>query len=105
MLKLQVGDRIVEVPGRSKKNAGVTLELHGDHYEFRGLGAELKGHFHPDANTKAKRLEFVRDDGTTSISTYRLEGESLRLTGVTPGQDGKDAEKRPEVWTFQRDKP
>ncbi len=46
-LRLQVDHRTVEIPSRSKKNPGVALDLHGDHFEFRGLGAEFKGHFAP----------------------------------------------------------
>ena len=88
-LKLQVGGRTVDVPGRSKKDRGVSLEIHGDHYEFRGLGADFKGRLRIDASSKPKRIEMVRDDGQTTINAYRLDGDSLNLTGVSsdPGAE------------------
>jgi hypothetical protein len=102
--KLQVGKRIVDVPGRSKKNPGLSLELHGDHYEFQGLGADFKGHVRAASGTKDKRLEFVRDDGTRTISTYRLQGDSLQLTGVSASQNAKGGEEAGQVLIFKREK-
>jgi hypothetical protein len=102
--KLQVGKNIVDVPGRSKKNPGVSLELHGDRYEFQGLGADFKGHVRVASGTKDKRIEFVREDGTTTISSYRLEGDSLQLTGVSANQNAKNGEEVGQVWTFKREK-
>jgi hypothetical protein len=104
-LKLQVGERSIEIPNRSKKNPGISLEVHGDHYEFHGMGATFKGRVRAAASTKDKRLEFVRDDGTTTTSAFRLEGASLKLTGMSATQNADDAEKGTEVWTFKREKP
>ncbi len=104
-LKLQVGGRTVDVPSRSKKNPGVSLEIHGDHYEFHGLGAVLKGRLRIDAGSKPKRIEMIRDDGQTTFNAYRLEGDSLKLTGVSADSGTREADKDAEVWTFNRAKP
>ena len=98
-LKLQVGGRTVDVPGRSKKDPGVSLEIHGDRYEFRGLGADLKGQIRIDAASKPKRLELARDDGQITLNTYRLEGDSLKLTGATADAT---AQARPTTPKFGR---
>ena len=92
------------MPGQSKKYPGVSLELHGDRYEFQGLGADFKGHVRVENGTQDKRLEFVREDGTTTISTYRLQGDRLELTGVGANQKAKNEAESGEVWVFKREK-
>ena len=104
-LRLKVGNRTVEVPGRSKNSPGVTLELHGDHYEFQGLGAEFKGRFRADTAGNTRRIEFVRDNGTTTVSSYRIKGESLKLTGMNTDPHVQGADSDAQVWTFERVKP
>ena len=104
VLRLKVGKETIEVPGRSGKKGGVSLEMHGDHYEFTGMGQPLKGHFRVQTVGKDKRIEFTRDDGSVTLSSFQLQGESLKLTGLNP-TGGAKAAANAEIWTFERENP
>ena len=75
----------------------MSLEIHGDHYEFRGLGADFKGRLHVASGGKQPRLDLIRDDGQTTANEYRLEGDSLKLIGVRAGQGVLEADPDAEV--------
>jgi uncharacterized protein (TIGR03067 family) len=104
-VKFTVGGRSVD-PNRSTKKAGaVALELHGDYYEFKGLGIDFKGQIRIDASAQPKRIEFVRAGGLKSVSTYELDDGLLKLTGVNENQPEATAAKAPDVWVFRLERP
>jgi len=104
-VKFTVDGQAVDPNRSSKKGGGVSLELHGDHYEFKGMGIDFKGQVRIDPTTKPKRIEFVRAGGPKSVSSYELDGSALKLTGVNESPQEGEAEKPPEEWLFKRERP